>query len=227
MIVGGVGTGKTALLVQLTKQLAEAGAVPVPLGLRTAHEGLDFRELARERFMSEAGGRLVAGTDAEKAWRHLLRDDQIVVLADGLEEALIDGKDRDAVIRLAIHRANKDKLPLIVASRPHDPLREMEAAIIDLEPLSEEAALDYIQPTDRGMSERRLDWVVETADVVNPPLPANHAAVLTSCTHQVHLPHRPADREQLELSTGPSSLSRLDAWTGALVRGHLSRPSCH
>jgi hypothetical protein len=223
VIVGGVGTGKTALLVQLTKQLADAGAVPVPVGLRTADEGLDFRELARERFMSEAGGRLVADADAEKAWRHLLRNDQVVVLADGLEEALIDGKDRDAVIRLAIHRANKDQLPLVVASRPHDPLREMEAAIIDLEPLSEEAALDYIQPTDRGMSERRLDWIVETADVVETPLYLQitrqlHRAALTEYVSTSRdggqLDTRSVDRAELRLRL-------LDTWTGALVRGHL------
>ena len=172
--------------------------------------------------MSEAGGRLVADTDAEKAWRHLLRNDQIVVLADGLEEALIDGKDR-AVIRLAIHRANKDKLPLIVASRPHDPLREMEAAIIDLEPLSEEAALDYIQPTDRGMSERRLDWIVETADVVETPLYLQitrqlHQAALTEYVSTSRdgdqLDTRSVDRAELRLRL-------LDTWTGALLRGHL------
>jgi hypothetical protein len=223
--VGGVGTGKTALLVQLTKQLADAGAVPVPVGLRTANEddGLDFRQLARERFMSEAGGRLVAETDAEKAWRHLLRNDQIVVLADGLEEALIDGKDRDAVIRLAIHRANKEKLPLVVASRPHDPLREMEAAIIDLEPLSEEAALDYIQPTDRGVSERRLDWIVETADVVETPLYLQ----ITRQLHQVGLTeYVSTSRDSGQLDTrsvdrAELRLRLLDTWTGALVQGHL------
>src|SRR5829696_1415956 len=208
VIVGGVGTGKTALLVQLTKQLADAGAVPVPVGLRTAHGGLDFRELARERFMSEAGGRLVADTDAEKAWRHLLRNDQIVVLADGLEEALIDGKDRDAVIRLAIHRANKDKLPLIVASRPHDPLREMEAAIIDLEPLSEEAALDYIQPTDRGMSERRLDWVVETPLYLQITRQLHQAALteyVSTSRDGGQLDTRSVDRAELRLRL-------LDTW---------------
>lgn len=223
VIVGGVGTGKTALLVQLTKQLANAGAVPVPVGLRTAQDELDFRALARDRFMSEAGGRLVADSDAEKAWRHLLRNDQIVVLADGLEEALIGGKDRDAVIRLAIHRANNDKLPLIVASRPHDPLREMEAAIIDLEPLSEEAALEYIQPTDRGMSERRLDWIVETADVVETPLYLQitrqlHQAALTeyvsTSRDRGQLDTRSVDRAELRLRL-------LDTWTGALVSGHL------
>jgi hypothetical protein len=223
VVVGGVGTGKTALLVQLTRQLANSGAVPVPVGLRNAQDGLDFRELARERFMAEAGGRLVAEPDAEKAWRHLLRNDQIVVLADGLEEALIDEKDRDAAIRLAIHRANNDGLPLIVASRPHEPLREMEAAIIDLEPLSEEAALEYIQHSDRGASERRLDWVVETADVVETPLYLQitrqlHQAALTDYVSTSRdggrLDTRSVDRAELRLRL-------LDTWTGALVRGYL------
>ena len=45
VVVGGVGTGKTALLVQLTRQLANSGAVPVPVGLRNAQDGLDFRDL--------------------------------------------------------------------------------------------------------------------------------------------------------------------------------------
>jgi hypothetical protein len=223
VIVGGVGTGKTALLVQLTKQLAERGAVPVPVGLRDAGQELEFRELARQRFMAEAGGRLVAGTYAENVWRHLLRNDQIVVLADGLEEALIDEEDRDAVIRLAIQRANNDGLPLVVASRPHAPLREMEAAIIDLEPLSEEAALEYIQPTDRGASERRLDWIVETADVVETPLYLQitrqlHQAGLTEYVSTSRdggqLDTRSVDRAELRLRL-------LDTWTGALVRGHL------
>jgi NACHT domain len=226
VVVGGVGTGKTALLVRLTELLAQGGAVPVPVGLRNAQTRLDFKELARERFLAEAGGRLLAGTDAEKVWRHLLRNDQIVVLADGLEEALIDGdaeRDRDNLIRLAIHRANDDGLPLVVASRPHDPLREMEAAIIDLEPLSEEAALEYVQRADRGPSERRLDWIVETADVVETPLYLQitrelHQAALTEYVSASRdggrLDTRSVDRAELRLRL-------LDTWTGALVRGHL------
>jgi hypothetical protein len=223
VVVGGVGTGKTALLVQLTKLLASSGAVPVPVGLRNAQKQLDFRELARQRFLAESGGRLVAETDAENVWRHLLRNDQIVVLADGLEEALIDETDRDAVVRLAIHRANNDGLPLVVASRPHEPLRELEAAIIDLEPLSEEAALEYIQPTERGASEHRLDWIVETADVVETPLYLQitrqlHQAGLTEYVSTSRdggqLDTRSVDRAELRLRL-------LDTWTGALVRGHL------
>ena len=38
VVIGGVGTGKTALLVRLTELLAERGAVPVPIRLRDAQE---------------------------------------------------------------------------------------------------------------------------------------------------------------------------------------------
>ena len=226
VVVGGMGTGKTALLVRLTELLAQRGAVPVPVGLRNAQSTLDFRELARKRFLAEAGGRLLADTDAEKAWRHLLRNDQIVVLADGLEEALIDGdagRDRDNHIRLAIHQAYDDGLPLIVASRPHDPLREMEAAIIDLEPLSEEAALEYIQRSEGGQAEHRLDWIVETADVVETPLYLQitrqlHQAGLTDYVSASRgggqLDTRSVDRAELRLRL-------LDTWTGALIRGYF------
>jgi hypothetical protein len=226
VVVGGIGSGKTALLVRLTRLLVQRGAIPVPIGLRNAQGTLDFQELARQRFLAEAGGRLLATSDAENAWRHLLRNDQIVVLADGLEEALIDSdaaKDRDNLIRLAIHQANDDRLPLIIASRPHYPLREMEAAIIDLEPLSEEAALEYIQPGARGPSERRLDWIVDTADVVETPLYLQithqlHQAALTDYVSASHdggqLDTRSVDRAELRLRL-------LDTWTGALVRGYL------
>jgi hypothetical protein len=226
VVVGGVGTGKTALLVRLTKLLAQRGAVPVPVRLRDARTNLDFHALARERFLAEVGGRLLSEAEGEKAWRHLLKNDQIVVLADGLEEALIDGdaeRDRDNLIRLAIRRANDNRLSLVVASRPHDPLREMQAAIIDLDSLSAEAALEYVQRSDGSQEEHRLDWIVETADVVETPLylqitrqlhQAGLTAYVSGSRDGGQLDTRSVDRAELRLRL-------LDAWTGALVRGHF------
>jgi hypothetical protein len=72
VVVGGVGAGKTALLVQLTQLLARRGAVPVPVRLRDAQSNLDFRGLARERFLAEAEGRLLSKAEGERTWRHLL-----------------------------------------------------------------------------------------------------------------------------------------------------------
>jgi NACHT domain len=228
VVVGSVGAGKTALLVQLTKLLAERGAVPVPVRLRDAQRGLDFRELARRRFLDEADQRLLSDTEGEKVWRHLHKNDQVVVLADGLEEALIEGEpgtDRDNRIRLAIRQANADRLPLIIASRPHNLLRETEATIVELEPLSEEAALEYVRPTGSSNDERRLDWIVETADVMEAPLYLQitrqlHSAglmeYLSPGRQDGRLDTRSVDRAELRLRL-------LRTWTDALVSGYFQR----
>jgi len=110
LLVGGVGAGKTAVLVKLTRLLAERRAVPVPIRLRDATDGLNFREMAHTRFLDMAESSRLSADDAEKVWRQLSKDDKIVVIADGLEEALTEGtasvhEDRDNLIRLAIHRA--------------------------------------------------------------------------------------------------------------------------
>jgi NACHT domain len=227
VVIGGVGTGKTALLVRLTKLLAERGAVPVPVRLRDAQENLDFRELARKRFIADSYGEFQSDAEGERVWRQLCRNDRVVVLADGLEEALIDGamaNERDNFIRLAIRQASERRLPLIVASRPHDPLRETQAAIVELEPLGEEAALQYLQRGRPGDDERRLDWVVETADVTENPLYlqitrqlqlAGLMDYVTSRQHSRHLDTRSVDRAELRLRL-------LKTWMDALVDGHFA-----
>jgi hypothetical protein len=228
VVVGGVGTGKTALLVRLTPLLAQRGAVPVPVRLRDAQGDLDFRELARRRFLADAEVALLADADRERVWWELCKNDRIVVLADGLEEALIEGdalKDRDNHIRLAIRRSEEHHLPLVVASRPHDPLRGMDATIVELEPLSEEAALQYVRGIDPAPDEQRLDWIVETADVVETPLYLHitrelHRGRLMEWVSPTRtggqLDTRSIDRAELRLRL-------LDAWTKALEEGHFKQ----
>jgi hypothetical protein len=226
VVIGGVGTGKTALLVQLTKLLAAGRAVPVPVRLRDAQDELDFRKLARERFLADADAALLSDAEGEKVWRQLSKEDRIVVLADGLEEALIDDqtkKERDTLIRLAIRRAENQRLPLVIASRPHDTLRWIEAAIIEMEPLSEEAALDYIQQDSPHQDEHRLDWIVETADVAETPLYLQ----ITRELHRAELLGRVSatdDGEQLDTRSVDRAALRLrllDTWMNALVRGRF------
>ena len=83
MVIGSVGTGKTALLVRLTQLLAERHLVPIAVRLRDAQEGLDFGELARKRFVADADRALRSDSEGERVWRQLVKDDRIVVLADG------------------------------------------------------------------------------------------------------------------------------------------------
>ncbi|MEV6976389.1 NACHT domain-containing protein [Kitasatospora sp. NPDC093806] len=174
VVVGAIGTGKTALVVRLTEMLARKGAFPVPVRLRDAQRDLDFADLAYKRFRRVLDPRIRSEAEAEKVWRVLRQEDRIVVLADGLEEALSDRRsrdNRDNVIRQAIRAAGETGLPLVITSRPHDPLRAMEAAITELEPLSEEAALEYISTDgDRRADRRRLDRIIDIANVAESPL---------------------------------------------------------
>ena len=225
VLVGGVGTGKTAVLVRLTQLLARRGAVPVPIQLRGTKGDVDFAELAQRRFLEEVDGRLVSRAQGERIWRQLRRNGQIVVLADGLEEALVqEGAEleRDNILRLAIRRAYQARLPLFITSRPHDPLRGMDATIADLEALSEEAALMYLGGADSGEDERRLDWIVETAGVAEAPLYLQ----ITKQLYRVRRLHQlvPGQRGALNTRSKDRSTLRLwllKTWEDALVQGYL------
>jgi hypothetical protein len=190
LLIGGVGAGKTAALVELTQVLAEQQAVPVPIQLRdAAADGeLDFEEMAKRRFLELADQSILSSTQGERTWRQLRMDDKVVVLADGLEEAVQDEQhrdDRDNIIRRAIDRANRQGLPLVIASRPHTPLESAPAAIMQLEPLSEEAVLEYscwmpwgrrAESSQRGADggsgrTRRHQSAVTTRPRTEPPTP--------------------------------------------------------
>ncbi|MGW1537295.1 ATP-binding protein [Streptomyces aureus] len=213
LLVGGVGVGKTAVLVELTRMLAEQSAVPVPISLRDMKgDGeLDFEEMARRRFTEEADQGVLAGNNIDKTWRQLRLDGKIVVIADGLEEALLDEKyqeDRDNIIRRAIERADRQQLPLVIASRPHTPLEGTRAAIADMEPLSEEAALEYLVREPGELDERRLDWIVETAKVVESPIYLRIARLLQQCGLLDHLTLRD-EKDRLDTRSNDCSTLRL------------------
>ena len=226
LLVGGVGTGKTAVLVQLTRMLADRRAVPVPIRLRDVDRRLNFNDAARERFCTEVDPGTMANGQAEKVWRQLRRHGQVVVLADGLEEAFPAGdeneKDRDNLIRQAIRQADEQKLPLVIASRPHHPLEATTAAIMELEPLSEEAALEYVGLDMTVQDEHRIDWIVETASVADAPLYLQ----MTRQLHKNGLLEHVTDKSPVRLDTREVDCSALrwrllDAWREALAKGHL------
>ncbi|MEU1665602.1 ATP-binding protein [Streptomyces sparsogenes] len=214
LLVGGVGVGKTAVLVELTRMLAQQDAVPVPIHLRDAngHGELDFEKMAKSRMAEEATQGVLASGQIDKTWRQLRLDDKVVVLADGLEEALVDEKhrdDRDNIIRRAIDRADRQKLPLIIASRPHAPLEGTRAAIAELEPLSEEAALEYLVKDSTHVDERRLDWIVETADVSDSP---SYLQIARLLQERGLLEHKTLREEPDRLDTRSHDPSTLRLW---------------
>ncbi|MFI7644142.1 NACHT domain-containing protein [Nonomuraea sp. NPDC049400] len=188
ILVGDVGAGKTAVLVKIVELLTQRGICPVVLRLRDVTLPVDFQGMARKRFQELIDNDLRSNAEADRVWRQLRADDRIVVIGDGLEEALADrvdathdsdsSVDRDTLLRLGIRRAVDEDLPLLIASRPHDPLRGMEATITELEPLGKGPALDYLRTNggqpgghrnpDRHM--QRLNHLVQYAGVVETPL---------------------------------------------------------
>ncbi|NIJ09902.1 hypothetical protein FHU38_000246 [Saccharomonospora amisosensis] len=233
LLVGGPGAGKTAVIVRLTKLLAKNRAVPVPLRLRDLGDGteLDFSELARKRFCREVDEAmleswLVKTRIAEEAWRWLRKENRIVVLADGLEEVFADGKkekDRDNLIRNAIRDAGKDRLPLIIATRPHAPLESVEAAVVELEPLSEEAALAYVQQHYDPEEEHRLDWVVERGRVTDMPLYLRITKELSRKRMLQHVLGRTAKGKLDTRSVDRPALRRrlMKTWVDAVIEGEI------
>lgn len=133
-------------------------------------------------------------------------------------------EERDNVIRLAIRRANDERLPLIITSRPHDSLRGMEASLTDLEPLSEEAALTYISSGSAWEDRQRLDWIVEKAGIAEAPTYLQIASEL----HDEGLLERAltahSEEEAVETRGGDRAALRyhlLDTWIAALISGRF------
>jgi hypothetical protein len=224
VVVGSLGAGKTTVLVQLTKLLAKRGVIAVPINLRNAQDNLDFRALALHQFLEATGGD-VADANAIKNWRQLCEEDKVVVLADALEEALVGAEvqaGRDYSIRLAIVQAAKQKLPLIITSRPHDPLRQLHASTVQLEPLGEEAMLEYLQRNTYADG-RRLDWIVQAADPAEEPI---YLQITRELDRQGLLDH-PVSRDGGRLDTrrvdrAEVRLRLLDAWIAAHISGHFA-----
>ncbi|NYF57197.1 DNA polymerase III delta prime subunit [Micromonospora purpureochromogenes] len=178
LLVGGIGTGKTTTLVRLAEMLMATNVVPIGIDLRTVTdpEKLNFHQLAQAQFERTIDTQLHAAGEADKVWRRLWLENRIVVLADGLEEVLADGAqpaDRDSLLREAIRGAVRERLPLVVASRPADPLRGLDALLLQLEPLAQGAALEYVQTrgrrSDAGHRSDRIAGLVKAADVAESP----------------------------------------------------------
>ncbi|MFG2109837.1 NACHT domain-containing protein [Micromonospora chersina] len=223
LLVGSIGTGKTATLVRLAEMLLASDVVPVGIDLRTVTDPakLNFHQLALEQFQKTIDSQLHASGEADKVWRRLWLENRIVVLADGLEEALADSgqpADRDSVLREAVRGAVRERLPLVVASRPDDPLRGLDALLLQLEPLSNGAALEYVQArshrSDAGQHWDRITELVKAADVADSPF---YLRVISQL-HEVDRLERVGPTDQ-----GRSALRwwLLEEWWAAIVAGDL------
>lgn len=231
VLVGGLGTGKTAVLVELTRQLARRRIVPVPVRMRDAQgtTNLDFEALAKARFLELIDSRLFSDAHGVRLWRQLRLTNRVAVLADGLQDAFgrTQEQDEESMLRAAISHAADNRLPLVLTSRPYDPLRGMRAIVVGLEPIGETAALEYGLDGEAGnvdSSWGRIVDLVNAADVTDSPI---YLAIIRDLRRQGRLP-----RQGLGRRTDPHAAARpvdryaarwhlLNAWRDALLDGAL------
>jgi len=95
--------------------------------------------------------------------------------------------------------------------------------MIELEPLSEEAALDYVERDSQVQDARRLDWIVETASVADAPL---YLQITRQLYRKGLLEHLTTSENRKPLDTRKVDRSALrwrllDTWGAALADGHL------
>jgi hypothetical protein len=147
LVVGKAGAGKTTFLLSLMRHLAENGAVPVFVPLRTASLPLDLRSLAEKAFLRHIDPVIRSEGDAQRIWRLFCREGAIVVLADGLDELApeVPRYDRDYRIRAAFTAARNDRLPVLITSRPEAVPAGGAVSQFELEELPEEEALRYLK----------------------------------------------------------------------------------
>jgi hypothetical protein len=222
VVVGGMGTGKTALLVRLTERLADDDTIAVPVRLRDAREELSFLRLAKNRFIAHVRD-WVTAPEADRIWEKLCRNRRIVILADGLEEALLDTPGRTAAIHRAFEQAQEDKVPLVVTSRPDDVLAGLDAAFIRLEPLAACDAVDYILGEERADNGAADDSVAEVAEVTEVAEIAEvaEAPFYLRVTRDLH---RQGGLAGVRTDLGRLGLrvELLDRWTQCLLDGDLT-----
>lgn len=151
VIVGESAAGKTMVLIKLADRLARRRKVPIPISLQGASE-IDFAAQARTAYTLSSPG--VAAEEVEKRWAALIHRGQVVVLADDLEKAA-----KPHQVEAALQQASRQKLRLVVASRPYGlPAGAMQRRI-DLEPLREEDVRKDLVRVARSASGRKPDRV--------------------------------------------------------------------
>jgi NACHT domain len=208
VVVGKAGAGKTTFLLTLTQSLAESGAVPVLVPLRTASLPLDLRALAEKEFLRDIDTIVRSEGDAQRVWRRFCREGAIVVLADGLDE-LEPGASRyqrDYLIRAAFTTARNDQLPVLVTSRPEAVPAGAGVSHFELEELSEAEALRYLEDAvhlRRPEDAERLLKTVRAGRVTQTPFYLN---VIASLYRAERLPTETGTVDELLVGL-------LDQWT--------------
>jgi hypothetical protein len=220
LVIGPIGVGKTALLVHLTQHLAMQGAIPVPIRLRDAPEQLDFNAMAKERFRQTVEPKLLTIDEGDKIWKKLCEHRRVVVLADGLEEALANSSAKRApAIRVALDNARKDRIPLVVTTRPDDELVGVDAAVIRLGPLEAEEVIRHLGTYVTDARPEEIRTLATKAEIAELPFYLRVARELSPQLGSMNL-GRPRPRLRLRVEL-------LNRWVEGLVHGDVARSNAY
>jgi hypothetical protein len=161
LVVGDAGAGKSTFIVVLARHLARRGWIPVVVPLRGETVPIDLHELARDHFLSLVDRQLGSGSHGDRLWRQLWKRRLIVVLADGLDESLLDGGmiERDDL--------RDDGAPCVITSRPSSLASDLRRAAFPLPPLPQDNVERLL--TASAKSPERVEGLVKSTQLARTP----------------------------------------------------------
>ncbi len=171
LVLGEIGAGKSTFMVAMAAHLARRGVVPILVSLRNEHPPFDIPELARKSFLRHVDHRLLSATAADRLWRQIWHHRLVVVLVDGLDEALGQGQLIDAR-ELADGLVDSSSTRLIASSRPESLVSRRGFEVLELEPLSRTELIGRLadeRGAGPGLSERDAGRLVETLGLPSTP----------------------------------------------------------
>jgi hypothetical protein len=222
VVLGGIGAGKTTTAVQLTKWLADRGAVPIPLELGDVDDDLDLFDLAKEKFVENVEDKLLSEDQGDRVWRKLCADGSIVVIGDALDASLssLHGDDPQwrEQVRYAVETAQA-RVPLVITTRARRGLEGLDIAVVPIDPLGEHEAFELVrQRSDQVLDEeaiRELRDLIGSAQLAETPFFLNVAGDLHAIGKLLPPPS----------GSGRSALrvDLLDRWIHEVAEGRLIR----
>jgi hypothetical protein len=150
-VTGDAGSGKTTLMASLAAELAGRGAVPVYVPLRNQRYPFELRKLARDCFLRQVEGRLTSEAAGDRLWRYIWRWRLVVILADGLDEAVgnTDVLDATELAAGVIDAEGRRPGRVVVSSRPG--AIGLGYTVFALEPLDQEESVKLIEARAKAL----------------------------------------------------------------------------
>ena len=158
LILGDPGTGKTTLLLELTRDLLDHADndefYPVPVVFNLSSWAKERPSLVE--WMADELSRITRLP--EETWRVWLEREHILPLLDGLDEVALEHRE-ECVARINDFRRQKARLPVVVCSRTRDygsldTKLEMPGAA-EVQPLKPERVIQFLEQAGEPVAEVR------------------------------------------------------------------------